>query len=53
MAGQSNFSQVYATRSRVMAEARRACKRAGTSKVLVQRLPKTGNNTMAVRLPVR
>ena len=33
MTGQYNFSQVYATRTRLMAEARRACQREGVARV--------------------
>ena len=33
MTGQYNFSQVYATRARLMAEARRACQREGITRV--------------------
>lgn len=33
MTGQHNFSQVYATRARLMAEARRACQREGITRV--------------------
>jgi hypothetical protein len=33
MLGQHNFGQVYATRSRLMVEASRACQREGTSQV--------------------
>lgn len=33
MTGQSNFGQVYATRARLMSEARRACQRDGISRV--------------------
>jgi hypothetical protein len=33
MTGQHNFSQVYATRARLMAEAHRACQRQGTARI--------------------
>jgi hypothetical protein len=40
MTGQYNFSQVYATRARLMAEAHRACQRKGIAQVrLVMALP--------------
>ena len=51
--GQHNFSQVYATRGRLMAEARRACRRNGTAKVLVQQSRRTEQNAVAATAPAR
>ena len=40
MTGQSNFGQVYATRARLMSQARRACQREGATRVrLVMAVP--------------
>lgn len=39
MTGQYNFSQVYATRARLMAEARRACQRKGITRVRLVMAP--------------
>jgi len=49
--GQHNFSQVYATRNRLMAEARRACHRNGTTKVLVQQSQRKAKNAVAATAP--
>lgn len=51
--GQHNFSQVYATRNRLMAEARRACHRNGTTKVLVQQSQRKAKNAVATTAPAR
>jgi hypothetical protein len=37
--GQYNFSQVYATRARLMSEARRACQREGVTRVRLVMAP--------------
>ena len=39
MTGQYNFSQVYATRARLMAEAHRACQREGIARVRLVMAP--------------
>jgi hypothetical protein len=39
MTGQYNFGQVYATRVRLMAEARRACQREGVTRVRLVMAP--------------
>lgn len=51
LTGQANFSQVYVTRARLMAEVRRACQRPGITRVMLQ--PRTGTDTsgLAIRLP--
>lgn len=46
MTGQYNFSQVYATRARLMAEARRACQREGVARVrLVTAAPRAARES--------
>lgn len=39
MTGQHNFSQVYATRARLMSEAHRACQREGVARVRLVMVP--------------
>jgi hypothetical protein len=39
MTGQHNFSQVYATRARLMSEVRRACQRQGITRVRLVMAP--------------
>lgn len=39
MTGQYNFSQIYATRARLMSEARRACQREGITRVRLVMAP--------------
>jgi hypothetical protein len=46
--GQYNFSQVYATRARLMSEARRACQREGVTRVRLVMAPPAREPTRAV-----
>jgi hypothetical protein len=40
MTGQNNYSQVYATRARLMSEVRRACQREGITRVQLVMAPR-------------
>lgn len=53
MTGQHNFGQVYATRTRLMAEVRRACERAGTTRVLVIHSQHSDRRQLASQSAVR
>lgn len=53
LVGQHNFSQVYATRTRLMAEVRRACQRAGTTRVLVNDSRQSDQRPLALQRPTR
>ncbi|NDK39512.1 hypothetical protein DT603_11735 [Pseudoxanthomonas gei] len=53
LTGQANFSQVYATRARVMGDVRRACNRQGITRVVVQRPSQPASTGLAVQAPVR
>ncbi|KAF1710085.1 hypothetical protein CSC73_05210 [Pseudoxanthomonas sacheonensis] len=46
--GQYNFSQVYATRARLMAEAHRACRREGVTRVRLVMAPPARESTRTV-----
>ena len=48
MTGQYNFSQVYATRARLMSEARRACQREGITRVRLVMEPRARETTRTV-----
>ena len=48
MTGQYNFSQVYATRARLMSEARRACQREGVTRVRLVMAPPAREPTRTV-----
>lgn len=48
MTGQYNFSQVYATRARLMSEARRACQREGVTRVRLVVAPPAREPTRTV-----
>ncbi|MET0892686.1 MAG: hypothetical protein ABWY01_03855 [Pseudoxanthomonas sp.] len=53
LTGQANFSQVYATRARVVGDVRRACNREGIIRVVVQRPSQQAGTGLAVQGPVR
>ena len=48
MTGQYNFSQIYATRARLMSEARRACQREGITRVRLVMEPRARETTRTV-----
>lgn len=54
LTGQNNLSQVYATRTRLMAEVKRACRRSGTKRVVVVPPPEmAGTPRLAQHKPAR
>ena len=53
LTGQNNLTQVYATRTRLMAEVKRACQRSGTMRVVVMPLPETRGTRLAQQKPAR
>lgn len=54
LTGQNNVAQVYATRTRLMAEVKRACQRSGTTRVVVMPPPPEMRGTrLAQQKPTR
>ncbi|MCY7313904.1 MAG: hypothetical protein LH491_09825 [Pseudoxanthomonas sp.] len=49
LTGQANFTQVYATRTRLMAEVRRACRREGITRVAIVQPQKIDKPRLALQ----